>query len=114
MTAVLENNFTHIRGTAYHESGKLKDVDLVFYQYGSNMAHIYGIGIDDITYGNSLDDIYDGILRAKTEDKILIFYAHTPVASNPQMYQTSYDRLEKILTNVSENNMKFYKISEIN
>jgi PKD repeat protein len=114
VTSVLETYFIHIRGTAYRESGKLKDVDSVFYQYGSNKAHIYGIGIDDITYGNSLDDIYDGILRAKNEDKILIFYAHTPVASNPQSYQISHDRLEKILINASENDMKFYKISEIN
>ena len=114
VTAVLETYFIHIRGTAYHGSGKLKDVDSVFYQYGSNEAHIYGIGIDDITYGNSLDDIYEGILRAKNEEKILIFYAHTPVVSNPQSYQISHDRLEKILINASENDMKFYKISEIN
>lgn len=67
-----------------------------------------------MTYGNSLDDIKNGIIRAKQEDTIVIFYAHTPVETNPQLYQMTYDRLEKILINVSENKMTFYKISEIN
>jgi hypothetical protein len=111
----LPEYFVHIRGTDYSESGTpLKDVNSVFYQYGSNQPHIDGIGIDDVTYNNSIEDIYDGILRAKQEDKILILYGHNPVENNPQLYQTSFDRLEKILTYVSENNLNFYKISEIN
>jgi PKD repeat protein len=115
LTEVLQGYFLHIRGTDYRETGiPLKDVDSVFYQYGSNQPFINGIGIDDVSYGNSLDDIYAGILRAKEEEKILIFYTHTPVVSNPQVYQITHDRLEKILKNVTENNLNFYKISEIN
>jgi PKD repeat protein len=115
LTGVLQGYFLHIRGTAYAEGNqKLKDVDSIFYQYGSHQSHIYGGGIDDITYSNSVTDIYDAIDRAKAEDKIVIFYAHTPVATNPQEDQISYDRLEKVLQYVSKNNLTFYKISEIN
>jgi peptidoglycan/xylan/chitin deacetylase (PgdA/CDA1 family) len=115
LTQALHQYFLHIRGTknsdAYHS---LKDVNSAYYQYGENTSLIFGVGIDDVTYGNSLKDIYDGISRAKEEDRIVIFYSHDPVPSNPGHYQLSYDRLEKILINVSENKLKFYTISEIN
>jgi peptidoglycan/xylan/chitin deacetylase (PgdA/CDA1 family) len=115
LTEVLQGYFLHVRGTANSQDYlPLKEVDSIYYQYGSHQSHIYGIEIEDDSGGNSLDDIFDGILRAKEENKIVIFYAHTPVETEPQEYQLSYDRLDKILINVSENNLKFYTISELN
>jgi phosphohistidine phosphatase SixA len=70
--------------------------------------------MDDITYGFTINDIYNGISKAKTENKILILYGHDPVVSNPGMYQTSHDQLEKIIAKGKENNMTFYRISDIN
>ena len=111
----LQKYFLHIRGTAYSDiDDPLKDVDGVYYHYGSHQKIIHGIGIDDNSYGNSLNDIYHGIARAKKENTILIFYAHMPVKNITGDYQISYNRLEKILMNTSENNLTFYKISEIN
>jgi len=115
LTEVLQGYFLHIRGTAFSQDYlPLREVDLIYYQYGSHQPHIYGISIDDHSGGNSLDDIYDGILRAKEENKIVIFYSHTPVETDPQAYELSYDRLDKILKYISENDLKFYTISEIN
>jgi len=106
-TQALEGYFDHVRDTAYSWD------DAIYYQYGSNQFFIAGIGMDDVTYGNSMTDIYDGISRAKTEDKILIFYGHEPVAGDPGMYQTSYTRLENMLKFVSDNNLKTFTVSEL-
>jgi PKD repeat protein len=107
LTAALQTYFIHIRGT------QSRIDDPIYYEYGSNQLLIEGIGIDDQTYGNTLDDIYDGILTAKQEDKILIFYAHEPVQNVTGNYMISYDRIEKILINASEQDMKFYTVSEL-
>jgi peptidoglycan/xylan/chitin deacetylase (PgdA/CDA1 family) len=104
LTNALQQYFIHIRGT----SG-----DSIYYQYGSNMPVIYAQGIDDITYGQSMDDIYNYILTAKENDEIVIFYCHDPVPSDPQDYQVSYSRLQNITAFVSQNNMKFYTVSEL-
>jgi PKD repeat protein len=104
LTNALQQNFTHIRST---------DRGPIYYQYGSNTTVIYAQGIDDTTYGQSMNDIYNEISTAKENDEIVIFYCHDPVPSNPQEYQISYTRLQNILANASQNNMKFYTISEL-
>jgi len=103
----LAGYFIHMRDTYYDWD------DTIYYEYGSNTPYIAGIGIDDNTYGNSMTDIYNGIDKAKTDDRILIFYCHEPVAGSPGEYQTSYARIENILRYVSENNMRTYTIAEI-
>ena len=105
-TQALQAYFGHIRDTHYDWD------DAVYYEYGSDRAFIAGIGLDE-SYGHSMTEIYNGISRAKTEDKILIFYGHELVASNPGSYQTSYDRLDKTLKYISDNNLKTFTISEI-
>jgi Ca2+-binding RTX toxin-like protein len=106
-TQALQAYFGHIRDTHYAWD------DAIYYQYGSGQAFIAGMGIDDLTYGNSIDDIYNGLSRAKQEDTVLITYGHTPVVTVTGDYQTSHDRLEKILQYISDNNMKCYTISEL-
>ncbi len=105
-TAALQDYFGHIRDTYYAWD------DTIYYEYGSDQPFIKGIGIDE-NYGNSLNDIYDGISTAKEDDTILIFYGHEPVPGNPGAYQTSYSKLENILINVTDNDMKFYTVSEL-
>jgi len=102
----LEGYFTHVRDTYYDWD------NTIYYQYGSNQAFISGIGMDE-SYGHSTVEINEHILKAKTDERILIFYGHEPVPSNPGSYQTSYDRLENILKYVSDNNLKTFTISEI-
>ncbi len=109
-TRVLEENFTHMRDTSYDWEDSS-----IYHQYGSNQAFISGIGIDDITYNNTRDinTIYNGISKAKTDERILIFYGHETVLNVTDVYQTSYERIEQILQYASENDMKTYTISEI-
>jgi len=100
----LEQHFIHIRST---------DRGPIYYEYGSNTSVIYAQGIDDVTYNQSLENIYSYILTAKENDEIVIFYCHDPVPSDPQRYQVSYSRIQNILANASQNNMKFYTVSEL-
>ena len=104
MTA-LQQYFTHIRGI---------DRAPPYYQYGSGIPLIHAQGIDDLSYGQSINDLYRYINTAKANDEIVIFYAHIPVQNVTGDYQVSYDRLDKMLKNGTDNNMKFYTVSEIN
>ena len=106
-TSALQGYFGHIRDTYYNWD------DTIYYEYGSNQAFIKGIGLDDLTYGNTEKQIRDGILKAKQDDTILITYAHVPVQTPSRDYEVSYNRLENILRNVTDNNMKFYTVSEL-
>jgi hypothetical protein len=106
LTLALQAYFGHIRDT--YEGG-----DDGYYQYGSNQADIAGFQIDDHPNGPSKDAIDYGISIARQEDKILILYGHQPVQTVTGDYMTSYDMLEHILKTVSENNMKFYTVSEL-
>jgi peptidoglycan/xylan/chitin deacetylase (PgdA/CDA1 family) len=104
LTEPLKSYFLHTRGI---HSGQ------IFYQQGSNTTHLFAGQIDDSPLIMTLNDIYDNISRAKQENKIVVFYAHQTVPSTSVFYHITYDRLEKILINVSENKMKFYTISEL-
>ena len=100
----LQNHFIHLRDINHGS---------VYYEYGSNTPIINAQGIDDTSYDQSLEDIYNHISTAKADEKIVIFYCHEPVPSNPGSYQVSYDRLDKTLKYVSDNNLKTFTISEI-
>ena len=104
LTNALQQYFNHIRGT---------DHGPIYYEYGSDTLVIYAQGIDDSTYGQSMDDIYNLISIAEQQDTIVIFYAHVPVQTVTGNYMISYDRLENILNYTSDSNMKFYTISEL-
>ena len=104
LRVALQQYFIHLRDINHGS---------VYYEYGSNTPVINAQGIDDTTYGQSLDDLYNYISTAKENDEIVIFYGHKLVSSNPGEYETSYDRLDKILKYVSDNNLKTFTISEI-
>jgi PKD repeat protein len=104
LAVALQQYFVHLRDTSHGS---------VYYEYGSGTPMIHAQGIDDTTYGQSMDDLYNYISTAKADDEIVIFYCHEPVPGNPGSYQISYDRLDKVLKNVSENNLKTFTLSEI-
>jgi peptidoglycan/xylan/chitin deacetylase (PgdA/CDA1 family) len=106
LTQPLQAYFSHVRNITSEDHPN-------YYQYGSNQLYVSSIGIDDTTYGVTTTDIHNLIDEAKNEDKIVVFYSHKPVASNPQAYETSYARLEDILDYVSSNNLKTFTMSEL-
>jgi hypothetical protein len=106
-TEALQGYFGHIRDTYYNFD------DTVYYTYGSNQAFIAGIGLDERPYGNTVNTFNNSISRALDEDKVLIVYGHIPVQTVNGDYQTSRDRLNKILKYASDNNVRFYTVREL-
>jgi PKD repeat protein len=104
LTAALQQYFIHMRST---------NRGPIYYNPGSNSPVIYAQGIDDTTYGQSLNDIYDAISVAKENNQVVVFYSHRPVSGNPLEYQISYSRLQNIIAYASQNNMRFYTVSEL-
>ncbi len=105
---ILFDEFTMLRGTTY---GQLPPASHNCYYTGNRL--VYGLGLDnsyahfDLSYFLSLLDY------AKSHNKIVIFYAHKPVATVTGEYQTELQTLITICNYVKANNMKFYKISEL-
>lgn len=106
---LLLNEFKIVRGTIYGNTSPA--YQNCFY---NNSNIVLGLGIDknyshfSITYFLSL------LEYAKNNNKIVIFYAHKPVKTFESNYETEYQTLIEICNYVKSNNMKFYKISELN
>lgn len=85
------------------------------YISNNNMGKIlYGVGIDN-GYGNTLDEIIEGMDRTKKNGEILVFYSHV-IKEKPdhdEKYAISTSILEKILKYASENNLRFYTALEV-
>lgn len=105
---LLINEFQIIRGTTYGNSNPASQSC-----YYNKSRLVLGLGIDknyphySITYFLSL------LEYAKKNNKIVIFYAHKPVSSFKNDYETEHQTLIDICNYVKTNNMKFYKISEL-
>ena len=110
----LFNIFKIIRGTTYTSNRiRLKDLNSVYYKPGKSNRLVFGVGIDGI-YRNTIEEILEGIDRAKNNGEILVIYAHIiGEEEDEHNYIVSKNKLEMILQYVKENNMTFYTISEV-
>jgi hypothetical protein len=105
---LLFNNFKVLRGTTY---GDLSPASQNCYYFNKNL--IYGLGIDKSYSHYSISYFISLLEYAKKNNKIVIFYAHKPVPMSINNYETEYQTLVEICKYVKQNNMKFYKISEL-
>ena len=71
---------------------------------------VYGVGIDDI-YNNSIEEIKEGIYKAKKNKKMIIFYAHS-ISSNKK-YQMDFNTFKIINNYIKKLEIKTLTISEI-
>ena len=105
---LLQNDFQILRGTTYNNSNPYSQNC-----YYNDSRLVFGLGLDNnyshfnITYFISL------LEYAKNNHKIVIFYAHKPVPSFQNNYETEYQTLIEICNYIKNNNMKFYKMSEL-
>ena len=105
---LLLNHFQIIRGTTYSNSNPASQNC-----YYNNNRLVFGLGIDKNYSHFSIPYFIQLLEYAKNNNKIVIFYAHKPVPSFQNNYETEYQTLIEICNYVKNNNMKFYKISEL-
>ncbi len=104
----LFSTFNILRGTTY---GALNPNIQNCYYNNSNL--VYGLGIDSSYSHFSISYFIKLLEYAKLNHKILILYAHKPVLTANASYQTDMNTLIQICNYVNQNNMKFYKLSEL-
>lgn len=105
---LLLSEFQIIRGTTY-------DMINPAYQncYFNNNRLVFGLGIDNNYSHFSVSYFLSLLEYAKYNNKIVIFYAHKPVSTVKNNYETEFQTLIEICNYVKQNKMKFYKISEL-
>lgn len=106
---LLLNEFKIVRGTIYGNASPA--YQNCFY---NNINLVFGLGIDKNYSHFSIPYFLSLLEYAKNNNKIVIFYAHKPVKTFQSNYETEYQTLIEICNYVKSNNMKFYKISELN
>lgn len=105
---LLLNQFKILRGTCYGNQNPAAQNCF----YNKNRL-VLGLGIDK-NYAHFSIPYFLSILEyAKQNNKIVVFYAHKPVLRFQNNYETEYETLIEICKFVQNNNMKFYKISEL-
>ena len=105
---LLLNHFSILRGTTY---GRLNPDTHNCYYTGSPV--VYGLGIDN-SYSHFNVPYFLSLLEyAKKNNKIVVFYAHRPVQTAHNDYETEYNTLIEICKYVKANNMKFYTMSQL-
>ncbi len=105
---LLLNRFEIVRGTTY---GNANPASQNCYYNNNNI--VFGLGIDKNYSHFSISYFLSLLEYAKNNNKIVIFYAHKPVPTFQNNYETEYQTLIQICNYVKNNNMKFYKISEL-
>lgn len=104
----LLTQFNVLRGTTY---GAYSPENQHCFYNNSNV--VYGLGIDSSYSHFSISYFIQLLEYAKVKHKILILYAHKPVQTANASYQTEMNTLIQICNFVKQNNMKFYKLSEL-
>jgi peptidoglycan/xylan/chitin deacetylase (PgdA/CDA1 family) len=105
---LLLNQFQILRGTTYGNSNPASQNC-----YYNNNRLVFGLGLDKNYPHFSIPYFLSLLEYAKKNHKIVIFYAHKPVQSYQNNYETEYQTLIEICNYVKKNNMKFYKMSEL-
>lgn len=108
--SLLFNDFSILRGTTY---GSAVPLSQSCYYNNNNNKVVYGLGLDTIYPHFSISYFLSLLEYAKVNNKIVIFYAHKPVTVVLNDYETDYRTLIEICNYVKNNNMKFYKMSDL-
>ncbi|RDE15381.1 MAG: hypothetical protein C4K48_04045, partial [Candidatus Thorarchaeota archaeon] len=109
--AELLKYFIRLRSTAHtSNTTRIVDLDSVYYKW-QNEVLIRGVGIDS-EYGNTVDEIIQGLERAHQSDEVIILYGHTPTYDSPD-YGTPVEKLASILEAAQTMNLVFYRVSDL-
>jgi len=105
---VLLKKFKILRGTTYGKS----DPAYQYCYYTGNKV-VYGLGLDNSYAHFSVPYFLSLLEYAKNNHKIVVFYAHKPVETSQNDYETEYQTLIEICQYVKAHNMRFYTMTEL-
>lgn len=90
---------------------KVSNINDIFYKFDNNRL-LTALGID-YNFKIDIELIREGFQRAKTNNEVIIFYAHRPVNVVWADYQIEKNFLGKVLILAKEMGLKNYKFSEL-
>lgn len=93
-------------------NGNINQTTLAYYNWDDTQL-LYGVEIDDLSGGVSLESIENGIDYAIKSGSVLVLYGHTITPTVTTSYQTSTSRLEFILNYTSQNGGAFYHMGDL-
>lgn len=103
--------FIRLRATAYtSNTTRIVDLNKAYYKW-QNESLIRGVGIDT-EYGNTVDEVIQGMERAQQSNEVIILYGHTPTYDSPD-YGTPVEKLVSILEAAQTMNLVFYRVSDL-
>lgn len=104
----LSNKFKVIRGRAFCDDIPEKEGC-----YFRNSKYMYAFDIDNNHIHFSIPYLLELLDYAKKNNKILILCSHKPVKKITENYQTKIETLEFICKYMKLNDLKFYKLSDL-
>lgn len=103
--------FSFIRKTGYTNKERTIASYDSFYSKDSEAIQITRAAGLDNEYGNSDEDIYQGLKRAKDNNEVIFFYSHKVDDKDP--YATPYERFEKIIKMAEDLGLEFYTCRDL-
>lgn len=92
-------------------SKEVDEIDEIYYKFNGT-RYAAGLGID-VNYKISQKMLKKVLIRAKTNDEVVVLFSHRPVDSSPQPYETNKTYLDSLLKLANELNLKSYRFSEL-
>jgi len=90
---------------------KIDEIDEIF--FGKNNSKVVSsLGIDE-NFDISISDIHKAFSRAKSNNEIIVLYAHKPVENINSTYQISYKYLDAILDIANNLDLKSYRFGDL-
>jgi peptidoglycan/xylan/chitin deacetylase (PgdA/CDA1 family) len=90
---------------------EIDQIDEIYYRFNGE-RYVAGLGID-VNYNISLEELKKVLIRAKSEESVVILFSHRPVDSSPRPYETEKSYLDSLFIIGNELGLKSYKFSDL-
>ncbi|MCD1294893.1 hypothetical protein CUJ83_07765 [Methanocella sp. CWC-04] len=112
--AALLKYFKRLRVTTGSNIDNIKDANEAYYKFNGDRV-VASVCIDD-SEDITTEEILEGLQRAKEHNETVIFFTHQPInytVDNSTEKVISYERLEAVLKYAHDNNLTFYRMSDL-
>ena len=103
--------FPYIRLTYDDFQNPVSKQENVYHSSNSNYIILGGAGIDK-DFNNSVQEITEGLIKARKNGQVLTLYAHDIINDPNKLYNITPKNLEKVMANAKNLGLKFYTYKE--